>query len=194
MIYDFINEGARFYVAIVGSVRGSETITQTANTARFSLPQDCIQVERVSWVNDGVNYVVSPTTIRELDERMSKSTGWENDFGVRAEWYYIFGVNEIGLYPKISSGTQTYTVHYKVDLGAVFTGSSDDVPDEDREALVHYAVSRCLAQDRKVEEAAEEYQKFSTVVKNALARRSSIDRMVRISSNAGWQNVNRITP
>lgn len=184
---EYLVDGARLYVARVGSARQTFTITQLPGTALYGLDEGCISVDRLMWVSDGAYYPVRPTTILELDER--NPSGWETNTGTRAEWYYFVGLNQIGLYPKITTGTQTYTLHCKYDTGSAYPAVLDSepyVPDEDREALVAYAVARCLAADQKVEEASEEYAKYADTVAAALRRRVSIDQRVGMS-RSGWQ-------
>lgn len=209
-IREYLIDGARLYSAKVGSVQATETITQIPGTALYALPADCVRVLRLTWVSGatltnsgdivtgtGTNYPVSPTTMRELDEQMSGTLGWEDDTGTRAEWYYIFGVNQIGLYPKLTTGTQSYLLHYQGETGIIYPyllDSEQYVPDEDREGLVAYAIARCLAADKNPGDAQAEYAQYAATVKGAKARRSSPDRQVSMGNVTGWQGIARRLP
>ena len=193
-VLTYLNEGAQFYLVRTRSVHTSTTVTQTPGTALYALPSDCVAVTRVSWVSGGANYPVSPTTMRELDERMGRNIVWERDTGTRAEWYYIFGVDQIGLYPEISSSTATYTVHYISASYAVTPGlgtdaAIDHVPEEDHEGLVAYATARCLAADKNAKAASEEFAAFDGVVTAAKSRRTSPDRQFAMAGTPGWQGI-----
>ncbi len=176
-VLEYLNQGAQLYLVRAESAHASTTITQTAGRLEYTLPADCLRVSRVSWVSGGQNYPVIPTTMLELDTFFAYKNGWADDTGTRATHYYIFGLDAIGLYPILTSGTQTYTVHYIKAPSVGLPGITfDQVPEEDHEALVCYALARCLAADRKPAEAAQEYARFADAVKKARRRRSSPDR------------------
>ena len=185
----YLRDGAWMYLARTRGVHNVQTLTQTPYTALYELPGECLAVTRIEWNNAGTYYPVSPTTMRELDERMSRGIGWETQTGTRAEWYWIFGLNQIGLFPLITSGTESYVVHYIV--AAALTTDTDlyGVPDEDHEGLVNYVVARCLGGDKKAKEAMDEYAKYVVVVKGAQARRSSSDRLWSMANKQGWQGI-----
>lgn len=181
-VLTYLNEGAQQYLARTEGVHATTTITQTAGRGEYALPADCLRVTRVLWVSGGQNWPVAPTTIRELDTMFAYKNGWGDDVGTRATHYYLFGLNTLGLYPLLSSGTNTYTVHYVVAPAVGLPGVTvDQVPEEDHEALVCYALARCLAADRKPQEALEEYDRYRTAVTRARRRRSSPDRRWNMS-------------
>ena len=181
LLEEYVMDGERFYVARTGCLTTTQTVTQTANTLMYDLESDCIQVERVSWSNGGVYYPVTPTTPRDLDETWALQTRWITQTGTRATHYFIFGMNKIALFPLLSSGTNTYIVHYQRDIPATSLPAAT-MPVEDHELLVNYALSRCLLSERKVRDGMAEYGQYRAGVLAAARRMGSVDRVWAMSS------------
>jgi hypothetical protein len=172
----YVGDGERFYVARTGCLNTTQTITQTPSTLMYDLEDDCIQVERVVWNNSGTYYPVHPTTARQLDNEWALSTRWIEQVGTRATRYFIFGMNRIALMPLITSGTQSYIIHYQQDVAALTTPASS-TPEEDHEFLVNYALARCLLSEGKTDVGMEEYQTYMGGVADAVRRRANVDRV-----------------
>jgi hypothetical protein len=172
----YVGDGERFYVARTGCLNTTQTITQVPSTLMYDLEDDCIQVERVVWNNSGIYHPVHPSTARELDNSWSLSTRWIEQTGTRATRYFIFGMNKIALIPQITTSTQSYIVHYQQDVPATTTPSAS-TPEEDHEFLVNYALARCLLSEGKTDAGMEEYNTYMAGVKDAVARRSNVDRV-----------------
>jgi hypothetical protein len=175
LVERYVSDGERFYVARTGCKTTTQTVTQVPNTLMYELNDACIQVERVLWSNSGTMFHVVPTTARELDNTHF-ATRWVEQTGTRATHYFIFGLNRIALWPLISSGTQTYTVHYQEDVSAA-DEAGESTPEEDHELLVDYALARCLLKDGKVREGMKEYATYMAGVKAAARRMASVDRL-----------------
>ena len=169
LIEEYILDGARFYVARTGCQMATTTIEQVAETFLYDLPCDCIQVTRVTWSSGGNYTPLEPTNTRILDSMM---TLWQRQYGTRATHYFFLGTTQIGFWPLSSDGGEDYVVHYKQDATPAVT----NLPVEDHEILVDYAVARCLMADGHPQEAAEEYTKYAKGVKAAQRRMGSADR------------------
>ena len=170
VVTEYVNDGLRFYVARTGCQNATTTITQTANTLFYDLPCDLIQVERVVWDNAGTYYQLEPTLPRELDQRWLL---WQRQTDTRARCYFLLGLNKIALWPVSSSGGEDYIVHYQQDE----PDTVSKVPVEDHEALVSYAIARCLLSEGKVEDGMKEYAAYKTVVEAAAKRMQNVDRV-----------------
>lgn len=169
-VEEYVLDGARFYVARVGNQMTTTTITQVAETFFYDLPCDCIQVTRVLWSSNGRYEPLEPTNTRLLDDQM---TLWQRQYATRSNQYFFLGTTQIALWPLSSVGGEEYVVHYKQDaIPAV-----SNLPVEDHELLVDYAVARCLLADGKAQEATEEYVKYAKGIKAAQRRLGSADRL-----------------
>lgn len=188
VVEEYVLDGERFYVARTGCLTTTQTVTQTANTLMYALSNDCIQVERVLWSNGGTYYTVSPTLPRELDEGPHLKTRWVEQTGTRATHYFIFGMNKIALWPLLSSGTQTYVVHYQQDIPAASI-AGETIPVEDSELLVNYALARCLLSEGKVKHGMEEYAEYMRGTLAAARRMSNVDRVWAMSSRNAMGNM-----
>ena len=176
LLQEYILDGERLYVVRTGCSTTTQTVTQTANTLMYNLSGNCIQVERVLWSSGGVYYPVAPTTPRELDDMWDLQTRWTAQTGTRATQYFIFGMNRIALVPQITSGTQSYIVHYQQDIPST-TAAAATMPVEDHELLVNYAVARCLMSAGQVKEGVQEYEQYRSGTMAAARRMASVDRM-----------------
>lgn len=189
-VEEYVKDGARFYIAQTGCYRGTTTITQEPDVLLYDLPKDCVLVSRVLWRDSGnVLRPLAPTTARQMDQFWTRDGRWLSDTGVRAERYFIFGLDKIALHPSSSTG-QSYVVHYSKDLG-----TSDDpttiIPDEDHELLVTFALLRCLLTEGKANDASNELDVWDAGVKAAMRRRASLDRVWAVDSTPGWQGIGR---
>lgn len=181
-VQQYISDGERFYVARTGSLTTTQTLTQTPNTLMFDLEDDCIQVERVLWSNAGVYYPLHPTTPREMDDLPGHSIRWVNQTGTRSTQYFIFGMDKIALHPMITTGTETYIIHYQRDVpDSAITGAT--TPIEDHEFLVNYGVARCLLAEGKVKEGMAEYAEYKRGVISAARRMQNVDRLWAMSGS-----------
>lgn len=176
-VEEYLNDGAREYVVRTGRANDTVTITQNPYTLMYDLPTDLVQVERVEWVSDSKNYPVYPTTPRQLDNWAGQSR-WPRDTGTRADFYFVFGLNLLALYPQITTSTATYTVHYQSYRNRPMAGDSSTppMPLEDHQYLVGYAVGRCLLSEGKTDLALEEMSAWSAVLEAAKQRMSGADR------------------
>lgn len=181
LVEEYVMDGERFYVARTGCLTTTQTVTQTPNTLMFELDSKCIQVERVSWNNSGTYYPVTPTTPRELDDTWALQTRWVTQTGTRATRYFIFGMDQIALLPMITSGTQSYVVHYQSDIPATSLPAAT-MPVEDHELLVNYAVARCLLSEGKIKDGMGEYAQYRAGMLAAQRRMGSVDRVWAMSS------------
>lgn len=172
LLDEFIADGVRFYVVRVGNQYATTTITQAVNRLFYPLPCDCVSVVRVTWDNDGDAIPLEATTPRELDATWYQ---WQRQTDTRSRCFFVFGLDQIALWPEAGTAGETYTVHYRQDDEA---GSVSSIPGEDHEALVGYVVSRCLLAERKTEDGANEYAKWRAALEKAAQRRSSMDRVV----------------
>ncbi len=168
---EYIEDGVRFYVARVGNQYATTTVTQVANRLLYDLPCDCVNVVRVTWDNDGEYVPLAATSPRELDGEWYQ---WQRQTDVRSRCYFVFGLDQIALWPESADGGETYTIHYRQDDE---DGDVASVPAEDHEALVCYVVARCLLVERKAD-GAREYAKWRKTVEDAAQRRASMDRVV----------------
>jgi hypothetical protein len=179
LVEQYVSDGERFYVARTGCLTTTQTVTQVPNTLMYDLETDCVQVERVSWNNSGTYYRVAPTTARNLDDTWPHASRWIEQTGTRATHYFIFGMNRIALWPKITSGTESYIVHYQQDVPAA-TEAGATTPEEDHELLVSYAFARCLLRDGKVKKGMRHYNEYMEGVLAAQRRMASADRVWRM--------------
>lgn len=143
---------------------------------------------------DTTTALLEPIHHRELDSDTYK---WTTRTGKQATHYGIFGLNEIYLWPLIATGTLTYDVEY-LGVGTTFFSVRSDtpllqstptLPDQFHEAIIDYAVSRCLLIDGDVEEAMEAYEAFQAQIGQAKARKGGIQRNWGISGGAGYRNL-----
>ena len=193
-VLEVINDGIQHFCVRTGCLRASTTITQTANQLFHDLPSDLVFIARIK--SDTTNDPLVPTSARQLDNGSRRSTReWESQLGTSADFYLPFGMDEVGLYPLSSSGTETYTLHYAQDPGTSNVTNDTDqpsIPLEYHEALVEYAVSRLLMIESKVEEAQEAMGMYLEAVRSAKAKRNNLDSVYthgpgssRASRNSG---------
>jgi len=172
-----INDGIQHFCVRTGCLRASTTITQTANQLFHDLPSDLVFIARIK--SDTTNDPLVPTSARQLDAGSRRSNrDWERRLGTSADFYLPFGMDEVGLYPLSSSGTETYTLHYAQDPGTSNVSADADepsIPLEYHEALVEYAVSRLLMTESKIDEAKEAMEMYLEAVVSAKAKRTNLD-------------------
>jgi hypothetical protein len=181
-VREYLNDAVAEYTARVGHNIVTSTLTQTASQFWYDLPADCIQIRRISRdaSTGATNKMLQPVNSRLLDYVWGRNSRWGSDTDVRARDYMPFSYNEVALYPQISTGTDTYTLTYRKDSGyADMVDDTDEpsVPDEDHDALVLYAVARCLLIDSKVNDAAMKMATWRARLREAKRNRSSADRM-----------------
>jgi hypothetical protein len=181
----YIEDGARFYVARTGCYTGTQTITQAADTLFYDLSHDCIQVERVLWSSGGKYYPLTPTTARRLDTTWAHGGRWTTQQSTRSTHYFLLGLDKLALWP-LSDTANSYIVHYQKDLGTSTT-ATDIVPIEDHEFLVHFCLARCLLAESKTDVGFAEYETYRAGVLAAAARMANADRVWSIKS--GWQGI-----
>lgn len=167
---EYLNDGARFYVAKTGCQYATTIIDIVAQQLLYQLPCDFIQVERVVWVNGSTYVGLEPTQPRTLDENHWK---WQRQTGPRATNYFIFAPRKIGLWPLATETGARYIVHYQQDVAEDITA----VPSEDHHALVDYVMARALLSEGNARDGAARYGKYADVVKAATRRRSNGDRV-----------------
>ena len=173
-ITEYTLDGARFYIAATGCQYATTTITTAAYTLLYDLPCDFIQVERVLWLRGGTEYVpLEAMQPRTLDETVYQ---WQRQTDTHARAYFIHAPRKIGFWPH--SDGEEYLVHYQQDV----YDSIAAVPVEDHEALVDYALARCLAAEQQVKYAAEHYAEYAAVVKAAKRRAANADRRWEMSA------------
>lgn len=141
-VRQFVNDGLQYMVARAGARINSYTLVTSKGQIFYQLPADCITVLGVDRVTPQEK--VWPVDIRELDRSYPS---WRAMMGDRAQWYLIFGMDQLVMLPLMSSGGDSYTVTYRQDVGTVATVLDTDVPEVPRrfhDALVDYAVARGL--------------------------------------------------
>lgn len=178
-VLEYLNDGIQHFGCRVGHEWATTTITQTANQFWYDLPSDLVRVGRVVWADATSPRKVHASNSLLLDMRDGLTARWEQDTDVRAHTYMLFGLTEIGLYPNITSGTQSYTLHYVKDPGYSELSADTDVPVmpvESHRALVEYAVARCYLADGMVKDAAPAMARWMAAVRTAKSKTGSGDR------------------
>lgn len=173
---EYIGDGSRYYVAVVGNQYQRVTITAVADQLLYELPCDFIQVERVLW-NSTTKEPLEPVGTRSLDEQFYK---WEDMTDTRSSCYFRHSARYIGLWP-VGDADEQYIVHYQQDVPDDITA----VPVEDHEAIVDYVLARCLLTAGKAKDGGERYGAYAAVVEGARKRRSSLDRQWSMSGYGG---------
>lgn len=176
-IDQYTTDGIRFYTSLVGHQFSQFTITQQPQELVYTLPCEAIQVMRVEWSNGGIYYPLFATGLLDLDISWWR---WQRQNDIRSRAYFIYGLNRIALWPTITSGTQSYIVHYKQDK---FNDLSV-VPTEDHEGLVNYCLARLLMVENKSQDGQKEYDTFKTICDKAKRRYADMGRVWAMSSRA----------
>ena len=192
IVDEVINDGVQLFLARMGSKIATTTLTQRAGQLWYNLPSDCIRVQSVRRVT--TDDALLPIDWRDLDDAvtMRKDSPYQRFDGLRRRWtdvtdafassYLIFGMNEIALWPLLSTGTDTYTVTYTEDVGEtslVNDGDSSGLPFEYEVFLVDYAAGRLLlpgARGQALQEAQTATGRFMSSVDLGGQRKGSLAR------------------
>jgi hypothetical protein len=104
------NDGIQLFYARTGLDYATTTITQRSGVLWYDLPSDCIRVQSVRRVDD--EEPLLPIDWRALDEASSiphreryypSRYRWTRETADRASHYLVFGLNQVGIWPMISS-------------------------------------------------------------------------------------------
>lgn len=178
-VLEYLNDAVQHLVSRAGLFVTTATLTQQAETLFADLPTDCIAVE--SLARDTGPWFLDPTTPYELDRgtRDDANPRWPAQHAVGSRAYFPFGLDEVALWPFSSAGGDTYTLTYRQDAGVttlVAAGDEPSVPADYHDALVDYAVARCLIVDGALSEAGRRMALFKQAVTSAKARSEAVGR------------------
>jgi len=129
---------------------------------------------------------------------------WPRRVGSYATCYGVFGLNELLLYPQISSGTLLYSVEYLKDIGDSDMSADTDtptppsahiapasapppeptLPDQYHETLIDYALLRASLIDGQAEVAKRALDKFLGDVMQSSYRKASIPREYTVTGSS----------
>jgi hypothetical protein len=153
LVDQFINDGVQLWARKSKALFTTTTLTRSALHYRHQLPDDCLRV--ISVKDDANDFLLEASHFKDFDEpgwdgkwtnpRVHRR--WLNVLSDRATNYFLFGMDEIWLWPMHATGTDTYTVTYQKDAGLTSLESDTDEPDfpeEYHHHIVDYAVARCL--------------------------------------------------